>query len=150
MTLKDTAVVRFWHFHCTECGFGDVELGHLAEAHDAHCTVCLIETGSTSGCAAGKPTNPKPSLTWRRRAEPRSCLLGADRSPRFFAAGLARAAGSFFAAADAAALSGRFAGVAGEAFLQRRDQVDHGAAVGRLPVFRPQTLALRHRLDHRP
>ncbi|MBN9560443.1 MAG: hypothetical protein J0H14_06890 [Alphaproteobacteria bacterium] len=47
-------------------------------------------------------------------------------------------------------MEGCFAGVAGEAFLQRRDQVDHVATIGRLPVFRLQTLALRHRLDHRP
>ncbi|MBN9560442.1 MAG: hypothetical protein J0H14_06885 [Alphaproteobacteria bacterium] len=45
MTRKNMDVVRFWHFHCVECGFGDVELGHLAGAHDVHCTVCLIETG---------------------------------------------------------------------------------------------------------
>jgi hypothetical protein len=45
MTGKDMDVVRFWHFHCTECDFGDAELGHLAEAHDVHCTVCLMETG---------------------------------------------------------------------------------------------------------
>jgi len=45
MTGKDMDVVRFWHFHCTECGFGDFELGHLAEAHDVHCTICLMETG---------------------------------------------------------------------------------------------------------
>ncbi len=45
MTMKETALVRFWHFHCAECGFGDVELGHLAEAHDVHCTVCLMESG---------------------------------------------------------------------------------------------------------
>jgi hypothetical protein len=56
----------------------------------------------------------------------------------------------FFAAAGATALAGCFAGVAGEAFLQRRDQVDHVAAVGRLPVFRLRILTLRLRLDHRP
>lgn len=36
-------VVRFWHFHCPECGMGDQEFGHLAEAHDIHCEVCLVD-----------------------------------------------------------------------------------------------------------
>ena len=37
------AIVRFWHFHCPECGVGDHELGRLGEAHEVHCVVCLVE-----------------------------------------------------------------------------------------------------------
>ena len=40
----EMSIVRFWHFHCPECGFGDGELGYLAEAHEVHCTVCLVES----------------------------------------------------------------------------------------------------------
>jgi len=35
----------FWQFHCPECGFGDVEHGHLLTAHEIHCIVCLEEDG---------------------------------------------------------------------------------------------------------
>ena len=34
-----------WHFLCVECGFGDHELGHLLEADEIHCLVCLEESG---------------------------------------------------------------------------------------------------------
>ncbi len=37
------AVVRFWHFECPECGFGDEEMGALAEAHDIICEICFAE-----------------------------------------------------------------------------------------------------------
>ena len=34
-----------WHFHCPECGFGDVEHGHLLSAHEIHCIICMEEEG---------------------------------------------------------------------------------------------------------
>ena len=42
------AVVRSltfgWHFQCPECGMGDAELGHLAQADDIYCEVCWSES----------------------------------------------------------------------------------------------------------
>ncbi|MDQ2803188.1 MAG: hypothetical protein M3Y41_11060 [Pseudomonadota bacterium] len=39
---KDTSV-RVWSFHCSECGFGDTEFGHLAADDDIYCELCLAE-----------------------------------------------------------------------------------------------------------
>ncbi|MBO0766797.1 MAG: hypothetical protein J2P50_19700 [Hyphomicrobiaceae bacterium] len=41
----NTALVRFWHFQCPECGIGDREIGALAESHVVYCEVCLNEEG---------------------------------------------------------------------------------------------------------
>jgi hypothetical protein len=41
MTAVPDTTIRFWHFQCPECGTSDQEFGHLAEAHDIHCEVCL-------------------------------------------------------------------------------------------------------------
>ena len=33
--------VPLWHYHCTECGFSDAEIGSLAATHAIYCEVCL-------------------------------------------------------------------------------------------------------------
>ena len=43
MASTSTAVIRFGHFECPECGIGDEELGALAKSHDIYCEVCLQE-----------------------------------------------------------------------------------------------------------
>jgi hypothetical protein len=30
-----------FRFHCQECGFGDDEVGHLTDATEVYCVVCL-------------------------------------------------------------------------------------------------------------
>jgi hypothetical protein len=32
-------------FQCTECGFGEYEVGHLTSESEIHCVVCLEEAG---------------------------------------------------------------------------------------------------------
>ncbi len=33
----------YWEFACPECGFGHIEIGHLAADDEIHCVVCLEE-----------------------------------------------------------------------------------------------------------
>jgi len=47
MTAVPDTTIRFWLFQCPECGTSDQEFGHLAEAHDIHCEVCLEDHGRT-------------------------------------------------------------------------------------------------------
>jgi predicted nucleic acid-binding Zn ribbon protein len=35
--------IPLWHYHCTECGFSDAEIGSLAATHAIYCEVCLEE-----------------------------------------------------------------------------------------------------------
>lgn len=32
-----------WRFRCPDCGFGDVEHGHLLTVEEIYCVVCLQE-----------------------------------------------------------------------------------------------------------
>ena len=43
MTIISTALLRFWHFQCPECGIGDQEIGALAKSQDIYCEGCLNE-----------------------------------------------------------------------------------------------------------
>ncbi len=43
MSTPMPTLVYLWHFTCPECGFGDQEFGRLAEVHDVHCEVCILE-----------------------------------------------------------------------------------------------------------
>lgn len=37
--------MSYFRFQCSECGFGDREVGHLMDEGEIYCIVCLEEQG---------------------------------------------------------------------------------------------------------